>query len=1225
MNSTKLSALCDKILEICWLLAVIVTPLFFNVNSNNVFERDKWTTLRTIVLVMVVVWLVRIVEEWISNGKPDLRVTWRTPLVLPILVTIGVYLVSTVFSITPYVSIFGGYQRLRGTFSTLSCVVIALIVLDRLQTREQVDRFITVMILNSLPIALYGFIQHNGLDPLPWGGDVTGRIASNMGNPIFVAAYMIMAAIPTLARLVAGFQAILTDEETGTADVLRSAAYIFLFLVQVISILYSQSRGPLMGLVAGLGVWLFLGLLSFLRSAQRERPFRPAELWGNLGRGLSFGLASVAAAGVGLGLFYFIGKGINGLWLGQLADDLPMWAGAVGGGLAFLATWMGFIISRRGWRWLWAGALLLALLFAVFFLLINLVDPIHDWSKQLPWLGRLGDVLHESGGTTGKVRAYIWEGALEMVLPHEPIELPPTEANPNWHPDPVGAVPVIGPYLRTLIGHGPESMYVAYNRFYPPELGHVESRTATPDRSHNETLDMLVINGLLGLVAYLWVFGAIFYFGLRWMGFVPDGWRRTLFFALLGGMAVVAVVVSGVLLGPHFFGLAIPVGMVGGLFVYLVVYGFSLFWEREAIPAAHPHFGLLSGILAAVVAHFIEVNFGIAIASTRTILWTLVGMLVVLGMKQVRDQTLESQTAENGREKQGKRRKKRRKRRRVARRSLPDWVGPTLAVGAVGGFILGTLAFDFVSTNPNPEPYNINVWAIVWRALTIRPYNDQAVSYGVFMIFAFTWLMSGVVFIAHMVKRDAFRKREQEWAWAAGTYLIISLVIGIGFAVVMANRQVRLVYYQSQLHARAQDETAPLTPQEYLAGIVGFANMIAGHMATYYAFIVFVLIVGGVGLYLGMRRQPQQTAHLWGVVTLCVLVLVMGYVAVTANLRPIQADMVYKVALSYEKEGLTEALKLYERAIELAPHEDFYYFEMGRVYLMNTLSQETGPNEEYALAAIDAFKNAQAIAPLNTDHAKGLAKSYHVWAKIAAAAGDNKAYQERIDRAVYYYEIATSLSPHNAFLRNEWVKFYLEEGQFERAGEVVADSLEIDPEYDETWLLAGEVQRLQGNLAEAAEAYERAVEIRPRQANVWRLLGDIYLQLDRPSDAARALVGLGDMHVDQEAFTDAIEAYNQARSLDADLPEAWSGLGAAYVGMNQLPEAVEAYEQALALGVADAWEVHRALASAYHQMGQTGPAISHAREALELAPEDAQADLQTWLDDLQASSGDARP
>jgi tetratricopeptide (TPR) repeat protein len=1218
MNSTKLSAFCDKVLEICWLLAVIVTPLFFNVNSNNVFERDKWTTLRTIALVMAAVWLVRLVDEWISNGKPGLRITWRTPLALPIFLTILSYLISAIFSVTPYISVFGGYQRLRGVFSALSCIVICLIVLDRLQTREQVDRFITVTILNSLPIALYGFIQHSGLDPLPWGGDVTRRIASNMGNAIFVAAYMIMAAIPTLARVVEAFQAILTDEETGAADVLRAAAYIFLFLVQIISIFYSQSRGPLMGLVAGVGVWAFLGLLALQRGAQREQPVQSRDLLRDLGQGLLFGLISVVAAGVGGGLFYVIGEGIDALWGGQL-PEVPMWAAIIGAILAFLVVWGAFIINRRGWRWLWASALLLSVLFAVFFMLINLVDPLHELSKQLPFLGRLGDVLYGSGGTTGRVRAYIWEGALDMILPHEPIEFPPTTDHPDWRPDTFN-------FLRPIVGYGPESMYVAYNRFYPPLLGHVESRTATPDRSHNETLDTLVITGLLGLAAYLWVFGAIFYYGLRWLGFLPADWRRILFFALLAGGAVAAVIISGILLGFHFFGLAIPVGMVGGLFVYLVVYAFSLYREPEALPDVHPHFGLLSGILASVVAYFIEVNFGIAIASTRTILWTLTGMLVVIGMGQMQDRAVESrERAVEASERRGRKRKRRKKRRKVVTRSFPGWLGPALAAGVIGGFILGTLAFDFVSTNPNPQPFNIDAWAIVWRALTIRPYNDQAVSYGVFMIFAFTWLMSAVVFVAQMAKQGAFRRREWDWAWAAGVYLSASLVVGLGFALVMAGRHVSLVYFQSELLQGVQNQT--LTSQEYLAGVVTFADFIAGHLTTYYVFIVFVLIAGAGALYLGTRQQPQVTAQRWGVVALVVLVLVVGYVAVVTNLRPIQADMIYKVALSYEKESLPEALALYKHAIALAPNEDFYYFELGRVYLTNTISSDGQADPGKAVEAIEAFIEAQRIAPLNTDHAKGLAKSYHVWAKIAAASGDVATYQERLQRAEYYYDIATSLSPNNAFLRNEWVKFYLEEGNFVRAQEVIADSLEIDAEYDETWLLLGELHNRQGNLAEAAEAYERAVEVNPRQANVWSLLGEIYVHLNRPADAARAWVGLGDMYVARESFPEAIEAYNQAMTLDPSFPDAWAGLGDAYGRMSLFQEAADAYEQALALApqAADAWEVHRALAEVYDRMGQSSPAVLHAQEALRLAPEEEQADLQQWLAELQSAAEGVRP
>ena len=41
MNSTKLSAFCDWVIEVGWLAAVIVTPLFFNVYSSRIFDRIR--------------------------------------------------------------------------------------------------------------------------------------------------------------------------------------------------------------------------------------------------------------------------------------------------------------------------------------------------------------------------------------------------------------------------------------------------------------------------------------------------------------------------------------------------------------------------------------------------------------------------------------------------------------------------------------------------------------------------------------------------------------------------------------------------------------------------------------------------------------------------------------------------------------------------------------------------------------------------------------------------------------------------------------------------------------------------------------------------------------------------------------------------------------------------------------------------------------------------------
>ena len=110
------------------------------------------------------------------------------------------YLVSTLFSVSQVVSVWGSYQRLQGTYSTFSYIVIAALLMATMRRREQVDRLITMMLFTSLPAALYGLVQNNRLEFLPWAGDVTTRVTSTMGNAIFIAAWLIMVVPLALGR-----------------------------------------------------------------------------------------------------------------------------------------------------------------------------------------------------------------------------------------------------------------------------------------------------------------------------------------------------------------------------------------------------------------------------------------------------------------------------------------------------------------------------------------------------------------------------------------------------------------------------------------------------------------------------------------------------------------------------------------------------------------------------------------------------------------------------------------------------------------------------------------------------------------------------------------------------------------------------------------------------------------------------------------------------------------
>jgi hypothetical protein len=214
---TKVSLFCDKVIEAGWLAALVIVPLFFNIYSQRVFEPDKLSLLRSLALVMSVAWLIRAVEDWRAGREreeprlPFWRRVVKTPMVLPTLLLVLVYLISTAFSVAPQVSLLGSYQRLQGTYTTLSYILIFFLMLEGLRTKRQLNRILTTVILVSFPIAMYGLVQHFGLDPLPWGGDVKRRVASNMGNAIFVAAYMIMVVPLTLSRLFENWKEIVGD------------------------------------------------------------------------------------------------------------------------------------------------------------------------------------------------------------------------------------------------------------------------------------------------------------------------------------------------------------------------------------------------------------------------------------------------------------------------------------------------------------------------------------------------------------------------------------------------------------------------------------------------------------------------------------------------------------------------------------------------------------------------------------------------------------------------------------------------------------------------------------------------------------------------------------------------------------------------------------------------------------------------------------------------------
>jgi len=1043
---TRLAQYAARWIEAGWLAAVIVVPLFFDVWSNRVFEPDKLTLLRslalTIVAAAIIVWAER---GWPLPTLDGLRRGLSVPLVAPVVALTAVYIVSSALSRAPRLSIFGSYNRLQGLYTWLAYVTLFLAILALLRRRGQLERLVSALVIASLPIALYAVVQRFGLDPMPWLGDVTRRVASTMGNSIFVAAYLIMVVPVTLVRAIEALRHLERDE--GQAAVYRVAGYLVLLFIQLAAIVLSQSRGPLLGLLGGL--FFFLLLYAAVR-----------------GRG-----AMLTVLGVG----------------------------------AVLAAFL-VVFNLRG----------------------SPLAPLRD----VPYIGRLGQVFETESGT-GRVRVLIWGGALELI----------------------GSDP-----LRMIVGHGPETMHVVYNPFYPPELGNLESRNASPDRSHNETLDVLAQLGLLGFAAHLLLWTSVFFFGLRWLDLIVTKGERNLFLGLwLGGGALSAAGFAALTGSMTFFGVALPAGMIAGLMAYVALRALRGWTAPENRTRL-----LLAGLLAGLIGHFIEIHFGIAIAATRTLSFTMMAMLVVVGgLSAARPGLLAAEDEPIGSPEPARRLKQRARAQRGAKSqgplAQPGWLSATFMLLVV----LATLVFDYIVLSRQAAAADINkLFVLIW-------------------LFSLTWLVGALILGSD---EAVARRRGPLGPWG---FVLLTL----GGLLVYA-----LIHWTA-LASGARSQAADVS---------------SGLLFLYYA--ILVGLMAGWALVL-LRAEPHpgpfarsRMPALYAVVALAALAL-----AVATNINVVRADIFYKVAYTGFHEQATgyvnqnkideadqlydEADRTYQRALDLDGGEDYYHLFKGKAQLeradadsaaVDQAMAENGLGEgdsEYAVdavrvlaedrdrrfeTAIQTLEHTYRMSPLNTDHSANMARAYQVWGDRTF---DPARRTERLDLSRRWFEGdpeegipgALTLSPRNAGLREEMAT----------------------------------TEYIAGNDAEAIAWIDRAIEIDPNYARPLRLRATIHVE-----EAERAKAA-GDEDAAKAAFEAAEADYASylASREGARNATGWSGYALVLARQAKVDEARSANLKVLDLAPNDV-DTLRNLAILERDQGDGAAACQWVAQGLSAHPED---------------------
>jgi tetratricopeptide (TPR) repeat protein len=1064
-------------MEAAWLAAVILVPVFFNVFSSRIFEPDKIAILRSLALLILGSWAVKILAEggirWNlfhpQEGETVIQYLLRVPLVAPIVALVVVYLISTAFSLVPRTSLLGSYQRLQGTYTTFSYLVVFAAMAVNIRRRPQVERLITTVILSSLPIALYGILQRYKLDPIPWGGDVSTRIAANMGNSIFVAAYLIMVFPFTVARILFSFREILNDTGRIPVQFVRATLYVFIGAVQLIALYMSGSRGPVLG------------------------------------------------------------------WMG---------------GLAFIA----FLLTIF-WRKRWMAFSLVGLILAItaFLGVFNIPNGPLEGLKDSSLIGRFG-LLLDAESNSALVRKYIWEGAARLVSIHPPLQYPDGSTD-RFN------------FLRPLVGYGPESMYVAYNEFYIPALGSVERRNASPDRSHNETWDSMVTTGVLGLVVYIALYTSVFYFGLKWLGLLGNRRRRNLFFGLYFAAGLIGAVGLSIWRGVEYAGIGLPFGLFLGLMAF-VAYS-ALFPERQEPKSSGEtaRFITMMVLVATVGGHFLEINFGIAIAVTNLYFWMDVALLLLLGYVLPRYSAYQEAgglaSVQAGRvtgpshERDNKKKRAPRRGSAHAAADRPSWLNEALVGAFILAVLLVALGFDYITNNQGGQTTS----AILSNSLTaLRRSGGAATSYGILLLLATSWLAAGAL----LASEGEGAASVDTWAKTFGLVVGVALLIGLVF----------MFSHASYLASLAGRTAASLND------VIGQIQAYEGILTRFYA-MVFILVLAGAAF---LPAAASETLHATTWVPAGVgaaLLLVVFYLTSYTNLRVIQADIAFKLADSFTQNNQWPvAIAIYDRANQLAPSEDYYYLFLGRAYLeeARTLS-DAGQRDQLIQQAEGDLKKAQSLNPLNTDHTANLARLYSLWASLTT---DATLKQQRAQISSDYFQRAVTLSPQNSRLWDEWAVLYLNIlNQPDQALQHLNHSLQVDPSYDWTYAL----------------------------------LGDYYVhsldQINDPQQKQEILVKAADLYEKAIPLVKYYEAQN--------LYSYYLSLGSVSAQLNHIDQAIDAYTKALPLlpQQTDRWRVEETIARLFMQKGDMASAMVHAQNAYNQAPANQKDRLQTLISQIQ--------
>lgn len=201
-------------------------------------------------------------------------------------------------------------------------------------------------------------------------------------------------------------------------------------------------------------------------------------------------------------------------------------------------------------------------------------------------------------------------------------------------------------------------------------------------------------------------------------------------------------------------------------------------------------------------------------------------------------------------------------------------------------------------------------------------------------------------------------------------------------------------------------------------------------------------------------------------------------------------------------ENYPEAVKLYEKTLQIDPNYDPAMFELGRLYVLEQKYEDAlmwlekaheldGQNKWYSLLLIDLYRNNYQIKeavevylslleqePNNTDYLLSISGLYTIL--------------EDYDQALSALDKIEKIDGKTEKTSFQKRSLYLQQNEFEKAIEVMIGLSEANPNEEKYCSMIAEMYMQQKNLDEALVWYQKVLSINPNNPYIQITLADFY-------------------------------------------------------------------------------------------------------------------------------------